>query len=353
MKNKIRKQLRYKILFTYRKQLPFWQLDKIRTIRIKFIFAISMLLSLYSCSLPKYSELPNGTDIYFFSVPNKVFSSKQDTLIVYKKRYYIDNRNKYYIFEGNNISVFERNGKLLMEMIPYSDESICIQYGNEFSYCDSVLNKYINIRIDSTISDIPVDTPYDKDRERNKELLSDLKKYQVKNMFTEPVDVFSLYGVDGYYFVHKSSDKFKTFIIYNKKVTDSLDNSQYLHNLELVPIGYYDVDFYECNDTLYTVSFLKEHLEIDSNTIKYFNIYSIYNGKKELISDSTNLINFLSLNKYSCPYVLGNRRGINKFRIIYKIDNTLILYNYEEKKYLFYDYINKKLFDPVIKIIDD
>ena len=36
-----------------------------------------------------------------------------------------------------------------------------------------------------------------------------------------------------------------------------------------------------------------------------------------------------------------------------KIDNTIILYYTPSEQYIFYDYINKKFFDPVIKVIND
>ncbi len=303
----------------------------------------------------------DSNDFYYLNISNLTLHSGTDTIFVYPQRQYNCNRKYYYSGIYNKISgnfyygIFDEYCKIVVDMgtSPFRGA-----YYNEFTIVDSVTKRSRYIVMDSIVIEFNDDNYYDYPNKWISPKESDSICSKIANfVFDSPNMYFKITDDNKYIGVTKRYEDSLTYIIFNKQVTDSICKNLFVKN-NIQKFNGLDErsNFESVNDTLYCISVNRKHFDYDSGYIAYLDIYSIYNGKKSLISDSSSIKKYFHKLKFPIPSFWGNATSWSpkeSFRMMAKIDNTIILYYPPDERYFFYDYINKKFFDPVIKIINE
>lgn len=302
----------------------------------------------------------NTIQIMDFNINNLTLNYRTDTLFVYPQRQYNCNR-KYYYYTGGynkiitkkNYGIYDRFNQLIIDM---GDSPFRGAYFNHYAIFDSIamINRFIIM--DTSIIQLNEDDYFD---------FLNIKKYNsldsidsvcsklAKSIFKSSWRNFAISDNLEYFGITQKPNDSLSYIIFNREITDSISNNfiikksnkKYFESLS-------KDDFWVDKDTIYFVWINDRDLDINSEIFDSFYLYSINNGKKNIISDSSEVVKYLS--KLKLPIL--NLYGYIDSRslvIIAKIDNTIILYYTPSEQYIFYDYINKKFFDPVIKVIND
>lgn len=315
------------------------------------LFLIISSLSLFSFS--NYEE----REYYTWRISNKLLNSINDTVLIYPKRWYNDIRTQYY--KDSTINglfswlFYKRNGEHFFTMTPYKEGAVSRQWRNIIENIDYYKKEACYYRFDTDLKRIYFSS---SDEQDNKSCLCEdsvincpyydtlLKQYKA---YSNPSQVFRNCN----YFIAMSSHNFMYSLIYFKgKRTDSIKNSVYdFRNGRILP-SRLTSNLLLRNDTLFGCTYPKHCFDSTFTYLKFIEFFYIYEGIAHSLTDSNSISKYFETKQI----MITNRvRYSSILRLVDVVDSTLILWNEGTKQYYYYDYINKKFFDPVIKIIDD
>lgn len=304
-----------------------------------------------------------------FMISNKILNYKTDTINVYKNRIYSKNRNLYakiyndsiylWKFYNENMEEFYQMGeagnpdsfKFDRRLYDYDDTRIYNDY--YISWVDITIPKYRLFRFDSTLKEI-TNVTSNSDFFNDKYVRNDsLFEYSYQE---SPKAKFEYFTKNLRISAGSPKDKYSK-IYYDGILTDSLQNtiSHIIRDSVFIYWHYASDILSSKGDTVFGITILPEHIEnYQESTINSFELFMIVNGKKNTITTTDTVRNYL--NALRNDSLFSNKKteyGVFSFGLKDVIDNTIIIENRHEECFLYYDYINKKFFDPVIKIIDD